>query len=139
MGAPLPRTVSDHRTVSDVLQDIVGNIQEIGRSEFRLAKVEVKEKAQAAAKPMVTMAIGAAVGFYALGFLLLAAVFALTIVVAWWAASLIVGVLLAIGAAIFLSMGQARLKQINPTPEKTVRTVKENVQWTKERMRSSNI
>jgi hypothetical protein len=35
-----PRT---QRAVPEVLQDIVGNFQEIIRSEFRLAKAEIKE------------------------------------------------------------------------------------------------
>lgn len=129
MGAPV------QRTVTDVLQDIVGNVRDIIRAEIKLAAVEVKQKAQAAQKPAITIAAGAVIGLYALGFLLLAAVYALTLVVAPWAAALIIGALLAIGAAVFLSAGQAKLKQINPLPEKTVHTVKENVQWTKNRIK----
>ena len=129
MGVPI------QRTVSDVLQDILGNVQEIVRSEFKLAKVEVKNKAQRAARPAVVLAVGAAVGFYGLGFLFLAAVYALEIVVATWAAALIVGFLLAIVAGILLSSAQRSLRQIDPKPERTLHTVKENVQWTKERIK----
>lgn len=53
--APQPQ-----RTVTDVLQDIVGNIQEIVRSEFNLAKFEIAQKTQRASKPAVSLAIGAA-------------------------------------------------------------------------------
>jgi hypothetical protein len=40
-----------HRSVQEVLQDIVGNLQEIIHSEFRLAKAELKEEAVRASKP----------------------------------------------------------------------------------------
>lgn len=123
------------RTVFDVLQDIVSNLQEIIRSEFRLAKVELKEKAQRAAKPAAVMGVGAVVAFYGVGFVLLAAVYALSLVIALWAAALIVGVVLAIIGGALLSFSRKALKEIDPVPEKTVQTVKENVQWTKDRIK----
>lgn len=123
------------RTVFDVLQDIVSNLQEIIRSEFRLAKVELKEKAQRAAKPAAVMGVGAVVAFYGVGFVLLAAVYALSLVIALWAAALIVGVVLAIIGGALLSFSRKALKEIDPIPEKTVQTVKENVQWTKDRIK----
>ena len=46
------------RSVPEVLQDIVGNLQEIVRSEFRLAKTELKEEASRAAKPVATFGMG---------------------------------------------------------------------------------
>lgn len=123
------------RTVFDVLQDIVSNLQEIIRSEFRLAKVELKEKAQRAAKPAAVMGVGAVVAFYGVGFVLLAAVYALSLVIPLWAAALIVGVVLAIIGGALLSFSRKALKEIDPVPEKTVQTVKENVQWTKDRIK----
>jgi uncharacterized membrane protein YqjE len=123
------------RTVSDVLQDIIGNIQDIIRSEFRLAKVEVKHKVQQAAGPAATMGVAAVIGFYGLGFLLLAALYALSLVMALWLAALIVGFALAAIAAILFSVSRSVLKRIDPVPEKTVQTVKENVQWTKDRIK----
>jgi uncharacterized membrane protein YqjE len=123
------------RTMSDVLQDIVSNVQEIIRSEFRLAKVELKDKAQRAAKPAAVMGAGAVVAFYGVGFVLLAVVYALSLVVPIWAAALIVGVVLSIVGAALLFSSRKALKQIDPVPEKTVQTVKENVQWTKNRIK----
>jgi uncharacterized membrane protein YqjE len=46
------------RSIPEVLQDIVGNLQEIIRSEFRLAKAELKEEASRASKPVATFGIG---------------------------------------------------------------------------------
>jgi uncharacterized membrane protein YqjE len=123
------------RTVTDVLQDIVGNVQEIIRAEFRLAKAESKEKVRKASGPAAMLGVGAAIGMYGLGFVLLAMVYALSQVLAAWLAALIVGAVLAITAAILVSTGKKALKRISPVPEKTVQTVKENVQWSKDQIR----
>jgi hypothetical protein len=56
-------------------------------------------------------------------------------VIAAWLAALMVGVVLAITAAILVSTGKKALKRISPVPEKTVQTVKENVQWSKDQIR----
>lgn len=128
-------TPQTQRSVSDVLQDIVGNLQQIIRNEFRLARVEVKEKVERAKQPATILASGAVIGLYGLGFLLLALVYALSIVMPPWLAALLVGVVLAIAAAILVAFGRNALKQVDPIPEKTVRTMKENVQWAKEQIK----
>jgi membrane protein len=131
MASPL----QTQRSVSDVLQDIIGNLQQIVRDEFRLAKVEVEDKAHRAARPASILAAGAVLGLYGLGFLLLAAVYGLSLVIAPWLAALLVGAVLAIVAAILVSSGRTRLNEIDPVPEKTVQSMKENVQWTKEQIK----
>jgi uncharacterized membrane protein YqjE len=120
------------RSFSDVLQDIVGNIQQIIRAEVRLAQVEIKEKANRASKPLSVLATGAILGLYGLGFLLLAAVYALSLVLPGWAAALIVGAVMAIIAGGLVASGLTRLREINPVPEKTLQTMKENALWAKE-------
>jgi len=123
------------RSVADVLQDIVANIQQIIRPEFRLAQVEIKEKASRASTPAIVLATGVVLGFYGLGFLLLAAVYGLSIVLPVWLSALIVGVVVAIIAGGLVASGLTRLREINPAPEKAVQTVKENVQWAKDQMK----
>jgi len=123
------------RSVSDVLQDIVGNLQQIIRDEFRLARAEVEGKAHRAARPASILAAGTVLGLYGLGCLLLAAIYGLSLVIAPWLAALLIGTVLAIVAAILLSSGRNRLRQIDPVPERTVRSMKENVQWTKEQIK----
>ena len=51
-------TPQTQRSVPEVLQDIVSNLQEIIRSEFLLAKTELKEEAKQAAKPATTFGAG---------------------------------------------------------------------------------
>jgi uncharacterized membrane protein YqjE len=120
-----------HRSIPEVLQDIVGNLQEIIRSEFRLAKTELKEDASRAAKPIATFGMGLVFGFYAIGFLLLSSVYGLSTVMAGWLAALLVGTILAIFAIALMSSSGKKLKLVNPTPDKTIRSSEENVQWAK--------
>ncbi len=123
------------RTVPEVLQDIVGNLQEIVRSEFRLAKTEIKEEAATAAKPVATFGVGLALSFYGVGFLLLAAVYGLSTVMAGWLAALLVGAVLAVVAAAILTSSGEQLKRVNPVPDKTIRSLEENVQWAKHQVK----
>jgi len=119
------------RSVPEVLQDIVGNLQEIIRSEFRLAKAELKEEASRASKPVVTFGVGLVFGFYGIGFLLLSLVYWLTTLMAVWLAALLIGAGLAIIAIALMSSSGRKLKRMDPTPDKTIRSLEENVLWMK--------
>ena len=135
MAAPIRQTTSNGRTMSEVLQDIVANIQEIVRSEFRLAKVEIHEETTKAVRSSIPLVIGVLLSLYALGFILLAVVHALSMVVDAWLATLIVGAGVLVISMILVSVGRKRFKQVKGVPEKTVVTVKENVQWAKHQIR----
>ena len=120
------------RSLSDVLQDIIRNVQEIVRSEVRLAKTEIREEAAKARSSMLLLAAGAVTAILAIVFLLLMIVYALTLVTPGWAAALIVGTILAVVASVMLTADVRRFKQIHPTPERTIETIKENVEWAKQ-------
>jgi uncharacterized membrane protein YqjE len=128
-------TPQTQRSVPEVLQDIVGNLQEIIRSEFRLAKTELREEAANAAKPAATFGVGLVLGFYGIGFLLLASVYGLSTVMAGWLAALLVGTILAIVAIALMSSSGKKLKHVNPTPDKTIQSLEENVQWAKHQIK----
>jgi hypothetical protein len=123
------------RSVPEVLQDIIGNFERIIRSEFRLAKTEIREEASQAVNPVSVLGGGLVLGFLGLGFLLLASVYALSLVIAPWLAALLVGGLLAIVSSILIASSSANLKQLNPTPDKTIRSLEENVQWAKNQIK----
>jgi cytochrome c biogenesis protein CcdA len=124
-------TPQTQRSVPEVLQDIVSNLQEIIRSEFLLATTELKEEAKQAAKPVTTFGMGLLFGIYGMGFLLLAATYALALVLPVWLAALLVGTGLATVALALMSSSGKKLKRINPTPDKTIQSLEENVRWAK--------
>src|SRR5258708_36549000 len=61
------QNLQNGRSMTEVLQDIVGNIQEIFRSEFRLAKVEIHEETAKALRSAVPLGIGALLALYGYG------------------------------------------------------------------------
>jgi len=125
--------IERERSISDVVQDIIRNIQEMLRSEVRLAKTELREEAAKAKSAGILLGGGAVSAFFAIFFLLLMTVYALTRVMPDWSAALIVAGLMAIVAGLMLSAGMKRFKQVHPTPERTVENIKENVEWVKQK------
>ncbi len=147
------REAAPERPVQDVVKDIVGNVQEIVRSEIRLARTELRDKASAGSKAAAMIAAGGVLALYALGFLFVAIYVALDAVLWAWLSALIVFVVLGlIGGGLYMA-GKSRLRSIRPVPERTVltaketvktvtsnaqdtaKTVKEEVQWTRNRVR----
>jgi uncharacterized membrane protein YqjE len=123
------------RSIADVLQDIVANVQTIIRAEIRLAKTEVKEEITKARAAAGMMAGGAVAALFTIWLLLLTVFFALSTVMPFWAAALVLLIVMAIVTAILLTAGRKRLKTVNTKPEKTIETMKENVQWVKTQTR----
>ena len=119
------------RPISAVLHDIVGNVQEIVRSEMRLARTEFTEEMRKARSGGVLVGVGVLVLVFCTLFLLLAAVYALSDVLPGWASALIVAAGVGLIAAVLLGLGIKKFKAIRATPQ-TVASVKENVQWAKQ-------
>lgn len=113
------------RAVTDVLQSIVANLQDIIRSEFRLAKAEISEKLAQATRPATGLAVGTAMSIYGAGFLLLAAVYGLSTVMAMWAAALLVGAVLLFVSVFVITSSRNQLKNISAEPAKTIRSLEE--------------
>jgi uncharacterized membrane protein YqjE len=123
------------RPFSRIFQDIVDHIKEIIRSEVRLAKTEVSQDARHVLRASVVLVIGGIFALYALGFMLLAAFNALETMMTPWLAALAVGLGAGIVAAIFLGIGRRKMKQASLKPDRTIRSLQENVTWIKTQTR----
>ena len=119
------------RTISAVLHDIVGNIQDIVRCEIRMAKTEITEELGKSRSAGVLVGIGALMLAFSALLLLLAAVYALSLLVPEWAAALIVGAGVGATAALCFGVGIKRFKAVRAAP-KAVASVKESVEWAKQ-------
>ena len=126
---------SGERSIPGVLKDIATSLQQLIRSEIKLAKVEVTESAKHARASVIMLASGGLLGIYALGFILLASMFALELALPNWLSALIIGFVLIVGAGAGLAAGLARFKSIR-APEATMQTVKEDLRWMSEQPRS---
>jgi uncharacterized membrane protein YqjE len=123
------------RPLSSVLQDIVHNIQDIVRSEVRLAKTEVRDELAKTRSASTLVAVGVISGLFCIMFLLLTLFHALGLVRPAWAAALCVAVALAILAGVTVMAGAKRFKTINAAAPKTVASLKENVEWAKRQVK----
>jgi hypothetical protein len=126
---------SDFRPLSQIVQEMLTHLTELVRSEIRLARAELRGDLAQVARAGVFIAAGAAFGLYAAGFVLLGVVYALGTYVPPWLAALIVGLAVGLIAAIFLKIGRTKLKQADLKPDKTVRSLQENVTWMKKQVR----
>ena len=122
------------RSFADVLNDIVHNLQDIIRSELRLATTEVREELNKTRAAALLLGVGALSGVFGIFFLLLATVYALSYVVPDWAAALIVAFATACAGGITVTRGVKRFKQVNAAP-KTIESLKENVEWAKQQIK----
>jgi uncharacterized membrane protein YqjE len=119
------------RSIPEILQDVLTNIQDIVRAEVRLAKAELGEELNRARSGGLLIGVGAVAAIFSTLFLLLACVYALSLVVPNWAAALIVAAAVGVVAAVTLGFGLKRLKTIQAAP-KTSASLKENVRWAKQ-------
>ena len=123
------------RAVSDVVQDILDNVQKLLRAEVRLAKAEVRQDARQAAVSGVWLLAGVVVAASAWMLTLWAAVFALANAMPLWAATLVSGLVLGAAAGALVTMGWRRVKRLQPLPERTAASLKENLEWLKQSTR----
>jgi len=124
--------VSTERGFSELLQDIARNLQDLIRSEVRLAKAEVKQEAREAATSVVWLAAGVAGALSAWMLVLWAAVYGLAHVMPLWAAALLPGLVLGGIAAMLVTAGWRRVARVRPVPERAVASVKEDLEWLKQ-------
>jgi len=124
--------VDEERSVSVVLQDILRNLQEMVRSEVRLAKVEIRDEARRAVSSGIWIAAGVVGALSAWLFLLWTVAYLLAARMSMWAATLLIAIVMAGVASVLIVGGMRRVKRIQPIPERTVQSVKENLEWMKQ-------
>lgn len=115
------------RPVAEVLKDIAGNIQEIVRTEVRLARAEIRQRASAIAKAGAVLSAGAVIVFYSLGFLFVTVYNLLGLVMPLWGAALLIFVALGLISGALIGVGVSRIRKINPLPERAVAEAKATV------------
>jgi hypothetical protein len=131
---PVKLVETDQRPLGELFKELARDTGVLVRKEVELAKTEMAGKAKVAAKDGALIAGGAALAYYATFVLLAALVLGLATVMPLWASALLVGVVLAAGAATLAVVGIKKLKRVDPKPRETIRTLKENKLWLREQM-----
>ncbi len=113
-------------SVGQLISEVTTDLSTLMRQELALAKAELKVEASKAGQGAGFLTGAAVAGYLTLLFLSIALWWGLGRVVtghAW--SALIVAVLWGIVAAVLASMGRKKLKEVQPTPQRTVETLKE--------------
>lgn len=129
---PSPTTPTgddEQQPIGQLIGEIAEDLSRLFRQEVELAKAEVKHEAKKAGKGTGMMAAAGLAGLMVIILLSFALVYALDAVMPQGWAAVIVAVLWAIVGAVLFSMGRKQLKQVNPVPQQTTETLKENAQW----------
>jgi Putative Actinobacterial Holin-X, holin superfamily III len=101
--------VSIGRPVSEVFRSILDNLQDIVRSEAKLAKADLREELVRSKKTIAWTGIGALSGCFACGYALLCGFFVLCRELPQWAAAAIIAA--GCAAVCLFSMRRARLER----------------------------
>jgi hypothetical protein len=120
------------RSLGEIIGDITGDLGTLMRQELDLAKTEIKQEAAKAGKGAGLLGGAGVTGHMALLFASLTLMFALRQALdsyVW--AALIVTVLWAVVAAVLAAQGRKKLKTVQPKPDATIQTLKEDAQWAK--------
>ncbi len=120
------------RTLPELLSVMTDDIGTLVRKELELAKEEMRGEVRRAGKAGGVLGAAGFVGYLAVLMLVFAAAWGLDAILPTGLAFLIVAVVLGIVAAVLASAGRKRLKAVNPKPEQTIETLKEDAQWLSE-------
>ncbi len=119
----------DQSSLGDLFSTLSTQASLLFRQEVQLAQVEMTRKATRAGQNAAYIILG--VVFAQAAFLTLVAtlILALANVMDAWLAALLVGIVLAIVAALMIGFGVNKLKEIDPAPRQTMQTMRENKEW----------
>ena len=131
-GYPDPRT--DDRSLGDLLGELASETSTLIRQEIALAKTEIRQDVRDVGKSAGLIAAGGAVAYAGLIVLL----FGLGLLLGelfgedWvWLGVFLVGLVTAFVGYGLLKKNLAELKKLDPAPERTIQTLKEDKEWLK--------
>ena len=129
---PPPKT---ERSIAALLSDLASESALLIRQELALLKAELHEKFSRVGQGASALTAGGLIAFSGWLVLLAAAVLGLATVLPGWLAALIVAlVVLAIaGALVFI--GKSRFDADSLMPRRTMRSLREDEEWLRERLR----
>ena len=128
------------RSVGELLGEVTGDLSSLMHKEIELAKLEAKQAVEMAKTELKDEAakagkgagllVGAGVaGHFVLVFLSLLLMFLLENAIGIEFSALIVAVVWAVVGAVLYTMGRKALREVRPVPERTIETVKEDLEW----------
>lgn len=128
------RRTAEERSIGVLFGELSQDVALLVRQEAQLAKTEMQQKLSRVTTDLVSLATGGVVAL--VGGLALTAALILLLIdpvgLKPWLAALLVGAVLGIAGWVMLQRGVQDLKRTDPTPRRTVETIKDDIQWAKE-------
>jgi hypothetical protein len=130
----MPDLREEQRSIGELFGQLSQDMTLLVRQEIALARAELGEKVTRARRDMVALLTGGMIAYVGGLALVAAVILFLDQVVGLdaWLSALIVGAILAVAGYVMLRRGMEDLGRIEPTPERTVETLRDDVQWAKE-------
>jgi uncharacterized membrane protein YqjE len=121
------RRPSDDRSLGDLLRELMEEVTTLIRQEANLAKTEMSQKAAKVGKHLGFLAAGGAIAYAGLLAIVAAVIIMLAQAgMAWWAAALLVGVVVAGLGGFLVMQGISALKNEDLVPRETIEALKED-------------
>jgi hypothetical protein len=128
----LPQDDLRDRPIGELLKQLADQTATLVRQELDLAKAEMREKAGKAGPGFGMWGAAGVIGLLAAGTLTAFLILALDGVMPNWLAALLVGLVYGAIAGVLYVNGKHRVEEAgSPVPQKTIESVKEDVQWAK--------
>ena len=128
------RRSAEERSLGELFGELSQDVGMLVRQETQLAKTEMQQKLSKVTTDLVALATGGIVAL--IGGLALTAALILLLIdpvgLAPWLAALIVGAVFGVAGWVLVQRGVTNLKRTDPTPRRTVESIKDDIQWAKE-------
>jgi hypothetical protein len=126
------------RPASELAKQFSEQLTTLMHQELELAKAELSQKGRKAGAGAGMFGAAGLLGWFGFAALTAAAVLALATAVDAWLAALIVAVAYLAVAGVLALGGRAKAREATPpVPEQALDSVKEDVQWTKQRVKQT--
>jgi len=121
-------------SVGELVKQLSEQTSRLAHQEVELAKAELVVQGKRVETGLGMFGGAGAIGFYALGALVAAAVLGLATAVSAWLSALIIALVLGAIAGLLALQGKSKMREAAPpVTEQVVESVKEDVQWAKSR------
>lgn len=125
------------RPIGELLSQLAEQTTTLVRQELKLFQAEMTDKGKRAGLGLGMVGAGGILALFAVAALTTCFIAALSLAMPVWVAALIVAVVYGAAAGIVAMRGKQQVQEaLPPTPDQTVQTVTEDVQWAKTRAES---
>ena len=129
-GAPVDASVGE------LVKQLSEQTSRLAHQEVELAKAELVAEGKRIETGLGLFGGAGAIGFYALGVLVAAAVLGLATAVTAWVSALIIAAVLGVIAGLLALHGKSKMKVATPASEQITESVTEDVKWWKSRIQA---